>query len=146
MSADDRLKVIARHLGAGRNNVYPSVARHMCSSESQSSETVEGGVTLPQTGPSSDVRKPRSKQVKSVIPKNRYECLHCVCFELNSTLLWYFVIGLNDRGTEVRLQSRTRGFSLVRSIHTGCFVGTGDSSGGVKWVWMVTLTSTECRD
>jgi hypothetical protein len=81
MSADDRLKVIARHLGAARNNVYPSVVQHFCSSDSQSSESVQGGVALPTTGPASDQRKPRkSRQVQSVIPKNRYECLFSVCF------------------------------------------------------------------
>jgi hypothetical protein len=79
MSADDRLKVIARHIGAARNNIYPSVVRHLCSSESQSLESVRGGVALTPIGRASDAQK----QVHSVIPKNRYECLVGICFELN---------------------------------------------------------------
>lgn len=76
MSADDRLKVIARHLGAGKNVFHTSMAMQLCSSENQSSDTAQGGVVLPQIRPSSDVRKPRrSKPVKSVIPKNRQELL-----------------------------------------------------------------------
>jgi hypothetical protein len=102
MSADDRLKVIARHIGAARNNVYPSVVRHLCSSGSQSSESVQGGVALPTVGPENDARKPRkNKEVHSVIPKNRYECLVCICIELSRILLC-FLIGLNDRGTLVQ--------------------------------------------
>jgi len=139
MSADDRLKVIARHIGAARNNVYPSVVRHLCSSESQSSESVQGGVALPPIGPASDARKPRkSKQVHSVIPKNRYECLVCICFELNRILL-HFLIGLNDRGTVIQFLSRARDCSLVQSIQNGCgvhpascVVGTGDYSYSIK--------------
>lgn len=76
MSADDRLKVIARHLSAGKNVFHTSMAMQLCSSENQSSDTAQGGVVLPQIRPSSDVRKPRrSKPVKSVIPKNRQELL-----------------------------------------------------------------------
>lgn len=76
MSADDRLKVIARHLGAARNNVNPFLGRHLCLSESQSSESVQGGVALPPTETASDARKSRkSKQVHSVIPKNRQDLL-----------------------------------------------------------------------
>jgi hypothetical protein len=124
MSADDRLKVIARHIGAARNNVYPSVVRHLCSSESQSSESVQGGVALPPTEPASDASKPRkSKQVHSVIPKNRYECLVCICFELNRILLC-FLIGLNDRGTVVQFPSRERDCSLVQSIQNDYGVHT----------------------
>ena len=71
MSADDRLRVIARHLGAARNNVNHSLVQHLCLSESQSSESVQGGVALPPTEPASDAGKSRkSKQVHSVIPKN----------------------------------------------------------------------------
>jgi hypothetical protein len=139
MSADDRLKVIARHIGAARNNVYPSVVRHLCSSESQSSELVHGGVTVPPIGPSSDARKPRkSKQVHSVIPKNRYEYLVCICFELNRISL-YFLIGLNDRETVIQFLSRARVCSLVQSIQNGCgvhpascVVGTEDCSYSLK--------------
>jgi hypothetical protein len=82
MPADDRLTVIARHLGAARNNVNPSVVRHFCSSE-----TVQGGVALPSAGPANDARKPRNSKVQSVIPKNRYECLFCVCFVIIRGLL-----------------------------------------------------------
>jgi len=90
MYADDRLKVIARHIGAAKNNAYPSVVRHLCSSESQS-EGVQGGVAPPQIGPASNVCKPgKSKQVHSAIPKNRYECLGCICFEVNRILLYFF--------------------------------------------------------
>jgi len=89
MSADDRLKVIARHIGAARNN--PSVVRHLCSSESQSSESVQGGVALPPIGPESDARKPsKNRQVHSAIPKNRYECLVCICIELSRILLFSY--------------------------------------------------------
>jgi hypothetical protein len=75
MSADDRLKVIARHLGAGRNGFHTSIATRLCSSENQHSDTAQGGVVHPQVGSSNDARKPRSKPVKSVIPKNRYAFL-----------------------------------------------------------------------
>jgi hypothetical protein len=148
MSADDRLKVIARHLGAAKNNVYPSVVRHLCSSESQSSDSVKGGVALPPTGPASDARIPRkSKQVRSVIPKNRYECLVCICFELNRILL-YFLIGLNDRGTVVQFLSRARDSSLVQTMQNGCgahpaffVVGTGDYSYSLKRLGSQTPTA-----
>ncbi|PNF23665.1 Alkyldihydroxyacetonephosphate synthase [Cryptotermes secundus] len=76
MSADDRLKVVARHLGVGKNVFHTSIAMQLCSSENKTSDTAQGGVVLPQIGPSSDARKPRrSKPVKSVIPKNRQELL-----------------------------------------------------------------------
>jgi len=143
MSADDRLKVIARHIGAARNNVYPSLVRHFCSSESQSSELVKGGVALPPIGPASDARK----QVHSVIPKNRYECLICICFELNRILL-YFLIGLNDRETVVQFLSRARDCSLVQSIQNGCgvhpascVVGTEDYSYSLKRPGSLTPTA-----
>jgi hypothetical protein len=75
MAADDRLKVIARHLGARKKNVFQtSVATHLCSSENNSLEPVNGDVALP-IGPPSDARNPRRKTVDSVIPKNRYEFL-----------------------------------------------------------------------
>lgn len=71
MAADDRLRVIARHLGAGKKNVFQmSAAMHLCSSENQSFEPVRGRVAVP-TGPQSDARKLRSKTVDSVVPKNR---------------------------------------------------------------------------
>jgi hypothetical protein len=120
MSADNRLKVIARHIGAARNNVCPSVVPYLCSSERQSSESVQRGVALPLVGPASDARKPRkNKQVHSVIPKNRYHCLVCICFELHGIML-YFLIGLNVRGTVVQFLSRARDCSLVQSIQNGC--------------------------
>ncbi|XP_021913048.1 alkyldihydroxyacetonephosphate synthase [Zootermopsis nevadensis] len=75
MAADDRLRVIARHLGAGKKNVFQmSAAMHLCSSENQSFEPVRGRVAVP-TGPQSDARKQRSKTVDSVVPKNRQELL-----------------------------------------------------------------------
>jgi hypothetical protein len=78
MAADDRLKVIARHLGAGKNVFQTSAAMHLCSSQNQSLERVHGGVALP-IGPPSDARKPRSTAVDSVIPKNRYDFLLYLC-------------------------------------------------------------------
>jgi hypothetical protein len=87
MSADDRLKVIARHLGAGRNVFHTSIATRLCSSENQPSDTTQGGVVHPQIGPTSDARKPRSKPVKSVIPKNRYEFLPSIYVDLPGILL-----------------------------------------------------------
>ncbi|PSN47945.1 Alkyldihydroxyacetonephosphate synthase [Blattella germanica] len=81
MSAEDRLKVIAGHLSAGRRNLNPKstellLARHLCSAENQSSETSQGGVVLPPNGPANDSRKPRkSKPVNSAIPKNRLDVL-----------------------------------------------------------------------
>jgi hypothetical protein len=95
MSADDRLKVIARHLGAGKNVFHTTMAMQLCSSENQSSDTAQGSVVLPQIGPSSDARKPgRSKPVKSVIPKNRYEFLPTICVGLRSILFCKFVISV----------------------------------------------------
>lgn len=153
MSADDRLRVIARHIGAARNNVYPSLVRHLCSSESQSSESVQGGVALPSTGPASDARKPRkSKQVHSVIPKNRYECLVCICFGLNRILLC-LLIGLNDRGTVVQFLSRERDCSLVQRIQNGYgvrsasrVVGTGDYSYSLRRWGSLTYTAYSHQD
>jgi hypothetical protein len=92
MSADDRLKVIARHLGVGKNVFNTSMAMQLCSSENKSSDTAQGGVVLPQIGPSSDARKTRSKPVKSAIPKNRYEFLPSICVGLLSILFCKFVI------------------------------------------------------
>jgi hypothetical protein len=84
MSADDRLKVIARHLGVGRKNaLQTSLDMHLCSTEKQSSVPVHGGVSLP-IGPPRDDRKPRNKTVDSVIPKNRYGIFYCLCVELHS--------------------------------------------------------------
>jgi hypothetical protein len=143
MSADDRLKVIARHIGAARNNVYPSVVRNLCSSESQSSELVHGGVAVPPIGAASDARK----QVHSVIPRNRYEYLVCICFELNRILL-YFLIGLNDRETVIQFLSRARVCSLVQSIQNSCgvhpatcVVGTEDCSNSLKRPGSLTPTA-----
>jgi hypothetical protein len=88
MSADDRLKVIARHLAVGKNVLHTSMAMQLCSSENKSSDTAEGGVVLPQIGPSSDARKPRrSKPVKSVIPKIRYEFLPSMCWFAQHSIL-----------------------------------------------------------
>lgn len=93
MSADDRLKVVARHLGVGKNVFHTSIAMQLCSSENKTSDTAQGGVVLPQIGPSSDARKPRrSKPVKSVIPKNRYGFLASICVGLGSFLFCNFVI------------------------------------------------------
>jgi hypothetical protein len=90
MSADDRLKVIARHLGVGRNVFHTSIATRLCSSENQSSNTSQGGVVLSQIESSSDARKPRrSKPVKSVIPKNRYEFLLSMYVDLCGILFFF---------------------------------------------------------
>jgi hypothetical protein len=91
MSADDRLKVIARHMGAGRNGFHTSIAMRLCSSENQHSDTAQGGVVHPQIGSSSDARKPRSKPVKSVIPKSRYAFLPSIYVDLPGILLRKFI-------------------------------------------------------
>lgn len=78
MSAEDRLKVIVRHLNGGKINynreeIESSLIKQLCSAENQSAN---GGVAQSRTGTTKDDRKPRrSKPVNSVIPKYRQELL-----------------------------------------------------------------------